>query len=73
VRNSTERSNFLRFNAYIPAAAYHLYGITVSYRQKIKSNEWKNEHFREPEIPFEGLLPTELIQKVRLPLTNMNF
>jgi len=42
-------------------------------RQKTKSNEWINERFRELGMPFERLQPTELIQKVRLPLTNINF
>ena len=39
----------------------------------LTSNEWINEHFREPTMPFEALKPTEMIQKVRLPLTNINF
>ena len=43
------------------------------YRQIIKSNEWINELFREPTMPFEALKPTELIQKVWLPLANINF
>ena len=60
-------------NQQIPTTVYHLYGVTVSYRQKIKSNEWTNEHFHESRMPFEGLQPTELIQKVRLPFTNINF
>ena len=41
--------------------------------QIIKSNEWINELFREPTMPFEALKPTELIQKVWLPLANINF
>ena len=32
-----------------------------------------DEHFRKPRMPFEALKPTELIQKVRLPLANVNF
>ena len=39
----------------------------------LTSNNQINEHFREPTMPFEALKPTELIQKVRLPLTNINF
>ena len=38
-----------------------------------KKKDVDEDSFHKPEIPFEGLLPTELIQKVRLPLTNINF
>ena len=42
-------------------------------RNTREENERINEHFREPTMPFEALKPTELILKVWLPLTNINF
>ena len=50
-----KNSEYLDMRKSTNTSRSHLYGITVSYRQKIKSNEWINEHFREPGMPFEGL------------------
>jgi hypothetical protein len=52
---------------------FHVVKLMIEKLDDIKSNEWINKHFREPTMPFKALKPTELILKVSLPLTNINF